>query len=146
MISSLVILATLAVGINPVAQPDDGAFDPLFHLLGACPDPSAEGAWFVVWRPSANDIDALVANTIFKKLQSRDFDACLKVIAEADGTAGELVKTLGDENVDYRSVRIAVWTAWQRAGVGAALREVATSGRRGPMTQRVLESCMALTR
>lgn len=118
---------------------------PLLAVVGVCP--GADGSpWMVVWHPGLPGVPQ--AQLLFNRLESPEFNSCLKLLITSDQETNALVSRLRNDSPleEARRVMRTVQARWRAFGVDKALEEVAQLGTRGKKVDELLEACELIRR
>jgi hypothetical protein len=138
-------LSMLAAAVAPgVAAEEIGAEAGRYYaVIGIGCEPWRPDGGSLAWRPRADGVEETEALRLFKHFEGSDTRSCLARIVDGDR---ELAAALGDLSAETSPERFeelvrAVHQRWTDFGVHDAMAEVATDGRRGPLTEDLLRRC-----
>ena len=144
-IAGLVACGAVRAGAAPAVEASSATDVYRYVVAVGCAPPNGQTVAYV-WH------DGTVAgpefDRIFKELAVGDFEDCLSEIARTNSGLHERLANLGPESgldVTREAMQDAT-EAWSRFGVYEAMREVATTGKRGPKVKALLDTCDTLRR
>jgi hypothetical protein len=145
-IHTSVAVITLAVASYALAGASDGKESFYYELIGIGCVPWQSDGSSLSWRQQSDGIDDGEAMNVFKYFEGPDTRRCLaQIINSTPGLASEARDLSGNTTEEqFLTVVASIRERWSRIGVGKALREVAETGHRGPMTLELLQRCKAM--